>query len=266
MSNEAQTIDTKPAEIYETHLVAAIFDPWARELIDLAAPQPGESVLDVACGTGIVARLAAECVTSSGYVAGLDMDPAMLAVAASRNPSIEWYEGSADELPFNDDTFDLAVCQQGLQFFPDRLAALEEMRRALNSEGRLVLNVWRTIEYCPGHRALSDAMARHVDPGAAKLPPFSLGDREELRSLVTTAGFQNVVIRPMTKISRFPSPQKFVEWTISGGSIATRRVLAQVGDEMRDVFTDDVCDSLRDYVDDEGFNYPMQSHLLVARS
>jgi ubiquinone/menaquinone biosynthesis C-methylase UbiE len=127
------------AEIYERHMVPAIFGPWAEDLLALATPLPGERVLDVACGTGVVARLVAQRVGPSGTVVGFDLNPGMLTVARSLPPPsgarIEWREGNVSAIPLPDATFDLVLCQQGLQFFPDRSAALREMRRVWGPVG-----------------------------------------------------------------------------------------------------------------------------------
>ena len=126
VSQEAWQLEGSAAELYERHLVPAISSLWAADLVERAAPQAGERVLDVACGTGIVARLAAERM-GLGHVVGLDLNAAMLAVARSLpygpGPAIEWHEGSVLDMPFPDDLFDLCLCQLGLQFFPDRVAA-----------------------------------------------------------------------------------------------------------------------------------------------
>src|ERR1700751_727028 len=140
--HEAWQVGGRAAEIYHRYLVPAIASLRATDLIYRAAPRPGERVLDVACGTGVVARLAAERM-GSGRVVGLDINAGMLAVAQSL-PSvatrpIEWQEGSALALPFSDDAFDLILCQFGLQFFPDKPAALGEMRRVLAPSGRVAL-------------------------------------------------------------------------------------------------------------------------------
>src|SRR5215468_6069587 len=122
-------------ENYERYLVPSIFGPWASDLVEVAAPQLGERVVDIACGTGIVALTAAQRVGSGGRVVGLDLSVPMLQVArtaaAARGVSVEWREGSAVKLPLADAAFDVAFCQQGLQFFPDRGAALREMYRVL---------------------------------------------------------------------------------------------------------------------------------------
>jgi ubiquinone/menaquinone biosynthesis C-methylase UbiE len=112
------------AEIYERELVPAVFGPWARRVVVLAELEPGVRVLDLACGTGVVARLAADVVGRDGRVAALDLNPGMLRVAAALpqagGAAIEWVEGNAQTLPFADGSFDVVCCQLGLQFFPDR--------------------------------------------------------------------------------------------------------------------------------------------------
>jgi SAM-dependent methyltransferase len=154
------------AEIYQRYLVPAVFAPWAAMLIEQAVLQPGERVLDVACGTGVVARLAVKPVGSTGQIIGLDNDAEKLRVARSLPPlpgvSLAWQEGNALAMPFADASFDALLCQQGLQFFPDRPAALREMHRVLVPGGRLVLSVWGSLERCPGHAALVRSLEQFV--------------------------------------------------------------------------------------------------------
>src|SRR5215210_3877545 len=148
------------AELYERYLVPAITSVWATDLVQRAALRPGERVLDVACGTGIVARLAAAQLGIDGAVVGLDLNTAMLAVARSLPPpagvAITWTEASVLAMPFPEATFDVVLCQLGLQFFPDRPQALQEMHRVLVPGGRLALNVYSAIERNPAPRALAD--------------------------------------------------------------------------------------------------------------
>jgi ubiquinone/menaquinone biosynthesis C-methylase UbiE len=128
--------------------------------------QPGERALDVACGTGSVARHVAPLVGAAGQVVGLDISPAMLAVAralpASAGAPIAWQEGNAIRLDLPDDAFELVLCQQGLQFFPDRAAALREMRRVLTAGGRVAISVWQALQRHPVYAALFHATARHL--------------------------------------------------------------------------------------------------------
>jgi len=169
-------------ENYERYFVPAIGAPLASGLVDLAALRLGERVLDVACGTGVVARLAAEHVGASGSVVGIDINPAMLAVAHAAEPGappIEWHEASADELPLADSSFDVSLCQMGLQFFPDKPTALREIRRVLAPGGRLLLNVPGPTP--PIFAILEEALANHLgpEPAAFVQAVFSLHEPAE---------------------------------------------------------------------------------------
>jgi SAM-dependent methyltransferase len=185
MSQQGQwQVAGNAAEVYERELVPAVFAAWAPLVVDLAAPQPGERVLDVACGTGVVARLAAQRVGGTGQVVGLDLNPGMLAVAAGVAPPasptwapITWREASALALPLADATFDIVYCQLGLQFFADRPVALREMARVLVPGGRVALMVWRALQYSPGFGVLAAALERYVSVEAAAImrAPFALG-------------------------------------------------------------------------------------------
>ncbi len=257
------------SENYEGYLVPSIFGPWAIDLVSLAAPQAGDRVLDVACGTGVVARLSAKYVAPRGKVIGLDINPGMVATARSLpsvpGVSFEWMEGNAVAMPLPDAAFDLVLCQQGLQFFPDRMAALREMRRVLASEGRLALSVWRAIRYSPGFALLAEALERHVGPEAASTmrAPFSLPDAEELRGFIMRAGFRDVIINSAVKNLQFPSPEEFVRRYVSGSPLAGP--FAQVREDARNALLDDIRRGLRDYENNEGVAFPIEAHLVAAR-
>jgi ubiquinone/menaquinone biosynthesis C-methylase UbiE len=202
-----------PPENYERFFVPAIGAPLGADLVDLAALAPNERVLDIACGTGIVARLAAERVGSAGTVTGVDINPAMLAVARATTPpamSIEWHEASADALPLPAESYDVVFCQLGLQFVADKLAALREMRRVLAPDGRVLVNVPGPTP--PVFAVLEDALANHVGPEAAAFVHmvFSLDDEVELASLMRGAGFQSVNVESGTKTLRLPAPEDFL--------------------------------------------------------
>ncbi len=132
-----------PGDIYERLMAPAIFAPWTRDLVALAAVRPGERVLDLACGTGVVARAVAVQPGGAGPIVGLDLNPGMLATAraVATDLPIDWREGDATALPFADGAFEVVFCQQGLQFFPDKPAALAEVHRVLAPGGRVLLSV-----------------------------------------------------------------------------------------------------------------------------
>lgn len=264
---EQWQLEGDAAQLYQRHLVPAMTAMWAVDLADRARLRRGERVLDVACGTGVVAREAASRVGSEGGVAAIDLNPGMLAVARSlaevSGASIDWLEGSALALPFADAAFDVVACQLGLQFFADRHAALCEMRRVLTSTGRLALNVYGPIERNPATHALAAALDQHVGDGAStvKRAEHALGDRDELRALVASAGFDDIVIETETKTVRFPSASDYVAIQLAATPLASL-----FGEHAgREGIVDDVGAALSRYLGDDGLAFPQEVHVVLAR-
>ena len=210
-----------PAEAYERAIVQNMLVAWTADLVPRAAPQAGERVLDLAGGTGIVTRSVAPLVGPRGKVAGLDISPAMLEVARSLAPTgeadIEWHEGSGTEMGFEDESFDLVLCQQGLQFFPDHGAGLKEIRRVLAAGGRVVLSVWRDLERQPLMKAIDGVVSQHLAPGAFG-PPFSLGDATLLEQLAVGAGLAEVDIQQVDVTLRIGDPDTVVPMMMQGAA------------------------------------------------
>jgi SAM-dependent methyltransferase len=258
-------ISGSPADIYEQHMVPAIFARWAPDLVQAAGVRTGDRVLDVACGTGAVTRLLAEQVGPAGKVTGLDITPGMLAAARLAAPSqrIEWLEGSAVKMPLPDGTFDAVICQQGLQFFPDKAAALSEMRRVLKRGGRLALSCWRSVEHTPGYLVLEQALARRVGPEKAALPPFSLGDAGVIRDLVVGAGFREVKLRADAKMIRFRSAEHLVRAVVGGAPTMMGALTGQV-EGVLDAIIAEVTEATKHYVDDEGWATSAVSNIVTA--
>jgi ubiquinone/menaquinone biosynthesis C-methylase UbiE len=224
------------AELYERYAVRYVLGPWAPELVASAALQPAERVLDLACGTGVVARIAASKVGEAGHVTGLDINAAMLAAARTlQSPtgaSITWVEASATAMDLPDASFDVVLCQQGLQFFPDKPAALQEIYRVLVPGGRALLSVWKSMG--PYLRAIGNALERYVDLETAtkfRASRVGLPDEDALRRMLTQAGFQDVRIRPSAMVVQLPSIEKFVLGHLSGTPVAG--AVAGLDDEKR---------------------------------
>jgi SAM-dependent methyltransferase len=255
-------------EVYERDLVPAVFGPWARLVVDFADLEPGDSVLDVACGTGVVARVAAEKVGERGAVVAADLNPGMLAIAGSlpapRGATIEWRQADAGTLPFADQAFDVVLCQLGLQFFADRASALREMHRVLRPGGDVVAMVWRPIELSPGFAVLAAALERHIGPDAASImrAPFSLGDAEELSSLIVAGGFEGLDLRASTGEVRFASVERFVASYIAGSPLA--EPVAAAPPEARDALLAEVRANVQQFVGRDELKFPIEAHLARA--
>lgn len=240
------------AENYERFFVPVIPAPLARELVAEAQLRPGDRVLDVACGTGIVARLAAERVGPSGSVAGLDVNAAMLSVARnltpSSGPSIRWYETTAESIPLPDESFDVVFCQLGLQFVPDKLAALREMRRVLTTGGRVKIMVPTPP---PIFDVLDESLGRLVPQAAGFVRMvFSLNDPSELERLLRSAGFRDVAIAHKTNTIRLPAPDEFLWQYVRSTPLAG--LLANVGEDTLGELEREVVERWRPWVQEDG--------------
>lgn len=190
------------AEIYERVLVPAIFSHWAQEIIERARPiGPSDRVLDLGCGTGIVARSIRERLGGGARISGADANAEMIAMAKSLAPEIDWHEANAMKLPFDDASFELVVCQQMLQFVPEPAVALREIRRVLVPGGRFVLATWRARHEQPLYDVLGQIAERHL--GRANEKRFLLGDDAALRALLAETGFSDVRIDVVTRTDHF---------------------------------------------------------------
>ena len=256
------------AQVYERQLVPAIFGPWAPRVLDVAAPAAGERVLDAACGTGVVARLAAERVGADGRVVGFDLNPGMLMVARSLpvgGAPIGWVQATAGRLPFQDSSFEVVYCQLGLQFFPDRAAALAEMARVLVAGGRLAAMVWRSIDHSPGFAALAAALDRHIGPAAGALmrAPFGLSDEAALRALVAGAGIGEVGVDRQAGMVRFGSARALVAAQVAGSPLAGP--VGAAAPAARAGLVADVQAALDPWQDTDGLAFPIEALLVYGR-
>lgn len=256
------------AAAYERNLVPVFFDAWAADLVDAVGVRPAERVLDVACGTGIVARHAARRVGPDGEVAGVDAIAAMLSAAreaASRlGTQIRWKEATADDLPFPDESFDVALCQQGLQFFADRPAALAEMYRVTRPDGRLGLSTCRSLEHQPGDAVLIDTVKRHVGVEAGKVvaSPYSLGDPEEVRTLITDAGFHAAHLRFAVWSIRFSSAEAILRAETSSSPLGD--LVGQLDGDVQEALILDFTEALLPHTDDRGVVFPFETIVVTA--
>lgn len=203
----------KAAEWYEREWVPAMLQEWAVRLADVAAVTVGQSVLDVGCGTGVVARECAGRVGGTGRVAGLDISHEMLSVARDIAPGIDWHSADAGSLPFGEASFDRVVSQFALMFFPHRSQAVAEMWRVLRPGGRLAITVSGPLQETPAYVELIELVRRHVgEVGAGSIESrFVLGDLAHLEEIFVSAGVDEFTIETYWGSERFRSPGHFAE-------------------------------------------------------
>ena len=254
------------AENYERYFVPTIGTAFAEALLDEAGLLLGERVLDIACGTGIVTRLAAERVGPKGSLAGVDFNPAMLAVARSlpsADTAIEWHEASAESLPLDNDSFDVVVSSLGLQFVADKPAALSEMRRVLAPDGRLAIATGGPTP--PLFAILEQALARHVKPEAVGFmrAVFSLYEPKEIETLTTGAGFRDTEVRSKDLTIPLGAPGDFLWRYVHSTPLAA--AVAEIDDEARAALERDVVAGWRSFVKDGTLMFDASVILTTAR-
>jgi len=267
MKHEPWQVTAEAAELYERYPARYILGPWAPLLVDAARLAAGDRALDVACGTGVVARIAAQRVGPGGRVVGVDLNRTMIAVAGSLpapvGAPIEWLERNAADLQLPDASFDVVLCQQGLQFFPDKLAALREMCRVLNHGGRLALSVWNSIGLY--NAAVGEALVRFVGNAAATkfCSSRQVPGRDELQRLATEAGFSDVEVRVSRLDIHLPHLDSFILDHLAGTPVAP--LVAAADPEARKQIGASVIKQLQCYADGDGVTYPEETHVLTAQ-
>jgi ubiquinone/menaquinone biosynthesis C-methylase UbiE len=206
------------AEIFETILVPAIFRPYAEALIERARPiGPSDRILDLGCGTGVVARLLRDRLGAAARITGVDVSAPMIAKARELAPEIDWREGNAMQLPFADASFDLVLCQQMLQFVPDPAVAVREIHRVLAPNGRVIASTWRPRDEQPLFEALGQIAERHLGPGKDSRWALN-GDR--LSELLGAAGFSDVAVGTHSLVDHF------VEFPVRASTMAASHDIA----------------------------------------
>jgi len=260
-------LSTAATEKYEIQKVPAVFAPLAAATLDAIPLQETVRALDVACGTGVIPKLLSKRLTKKSRVVGTDLNPAMVEVARSTMPEsihdLEWFSCDVTDLPFDADDFDIAFCQQGLQFFPDKAAALEEIRRVLAPGGRLVLTCWSMVS--PLFQAVSDSLSRRVSEEAAKkaVAPFSFRDGAVIASLLVDAGFR-VSKKSRLMVHRPLTPARHaIRQEILASPYETD--LLDKGDATIDSVVADVDEALEQYREEESLIVPQEAHLFEAQ-
>ena len=263
---------TNPAEGYESYMVPALFRPWATKLIQAADPRPGARVLDVGCGTGIVARQIASRLGSGGKVTGLDLSANMLAVARAAavrdGVVIEWREGNAEKLPFPESSFDLVLCQFTLMFIADKATALKEMRRVTTANGRVLVSVWQGLDQHPFYLTLDNVIQQRLGMSALH-EIFALGNADDLHALLEGAGFRRVEIKPLSMTARVPNPEGFLAGEIEVDTAAIpsmQHLAAEARQAIVEAISADMASPLKQVTHDDHVVIPFHAHIVKAWS
>ncbi len=261
-SVETFQLSVEAAELYESRFVPALFAEWAPHLVEAAGVAPGQAVLDVACGTGVVARTAADRMGGQGRVVGLDLNQGMLTVAGRLRPDIEWRQGDAADLPFAPGSFQVVLCQSAMMFFPDRAGSLREMARVAAPGGTVAVQVWDQLEAQEGYGAMYGAFATHLGPDATALEGsyWALGDLDLVGSLFEAAGLRITTTRTRVGTVRFPSASAAVATEIEATPLAQR-----VDQDTYRRILDAGTEAMRPFVVDGGrVELPIQGHIVTA--
>lgn len=260
---ETFQIPLEVAETYESRFVPALFADWAPHVVELGDVAPGQSVLDVACGTGVVARTAAQRVGPDGRVVGVDANPAMLTVAERVCPGVELRHADAAALPFEAATFDVVLCQMALMFFADREAAVREMRRVVTPEGTVVIMVPSSLDAQPAYKLLVELAASHAGPEAVAMLSayWACGDLDELLATVRTAGLEVLSTRTRMGTARFASIDEFVAVEVESTPVRER-----LSDGEYDTLRREANTVLAGFITAEGTaEIPIEGHLVAGR-
>jgi ubiquinone/menaquinone biosynthesis C-methylase UbiE len=253
--------------MYERELVGPLFRPWAEMTLDEVKLSHNERLLDLACGTGVVARLARERLGETAKIVGVDVSPDMLDVARAVAPDVDWREGNAAALPLlAGEQFDVVICQQGLQFFPDKPAAARQMRRAVAKDGRLAVTTWRSDEEIPFFRQLRDVAERYLGPTTDQR--YSFGDGKALESLLRDAGFHEARSRTLSRTIRFENGGIFLRlnaMAFVGMSGAGKTMDDQMRKTTVDAIVKDSAPLLASYSDGSGIAFKLFTNLATAK-
>ncbi len=255
-------------EVYERYIVPAFSGAWAKDIVKRSELKKSDRILDLACGTGIVARTVSEFLGASKQITGVDVNEIVLKkaieIASNKSLSIEYIKTNVNKLPFPDESFDLVLCQQGLQYFPDKLLSLKEVNRILSKKGRVVFSVWSTIDHSPFYKTLYRALEEYIGIDAASIlsSAYILEDPENIREMFENTGFKDINIRLVIKQMRYKSLDEFLYGGLAASPFA-KDILALDESKRNEMFLM-IKESISDYIDDYGLAAPMESYVVSA--
>ncbi len=258
--SERGQVSASAAEIYEEFYLPGLFAEWVPRVIEAAQIHRGQRVVDVACGTGVLAQAVADRVGTEGMTVGIDINEGMLNIAREKAPEIEWRQAPAEALPLDDNSFDSVVCQFGLMYFEDQQAALKEMMRVLRPGGNLAVVVWDKLENSPAWAIEEQIFQRVLGEEFADEAPYNLGDQQVLQRLFASASISDVKIRTHEGTARFASIEAWIYTDVNGGTIDD-----EIGDDKYDLLLREAQQELARFVTPEGMvAFATPAHIVTA--
>jgi ubiquinone/menaquinone biosynthesis C-methylase UbiE len=256
--------------VYERHLVPLLFEPYARDLAARLAGLESGRLIEVAAGTGALTRAIARALPSTVEMVATDLNEAMLRVGeanfkAENDRSVRFQHADARSLPFDDASADTVVCQFGIMFLPDKLAAFREARRVLRARGRYIFNSWDQL----AKNELSEIVAAAVaqlfpsdPPTFYERMPFGYADVEAIRSDLERAGFTHIAIETVQKTARAPSAEDAAFGLCQGTPL--RNEIEARNPELLDEATRRAADAIRARYGNGPFEHSMSAHVATA--
>jgi ubiquinone/menaquinone biosynthesis C-methylase UbiE len=268
-------VDDKNAEFagsipatYDRYLGPLFFQPYAEDLAARLDLGEGSSLLELACGTGIVTRVLRDRLPPGARLVATDLNKPMMQIAAAkftRDDAIEWKEADATKLPFDDGSFDAVVCQFGFMFFPDKASSAREALRVLKPGGVFLFNVWGSLAENPLGQIPHETIGRFFekDPPAFYQVPFGYHDREEIRQLLTSAGFRDIRVEVVDKASGITRAEDAATGLVQGTPVSA--AIAERDASLLPVITTGVADALAKRFGGSTFRAPMRAIVVEAR-
>jgi len=260
-NKESYQLEISGARFYEDNFVPALFKNWAKRIVKELNLKESDHLLDIACGTGIVARTAKGSITNKIKITGCDMNEGMLKVAEEIDSEINWVKANAENLPFNDDSFEKISCQFGFMFFGNQVEALSEMERVKRKNGKIIIGIWDSIEANEGYFDLLQIIENigGQNLGSILRSPFNLGDKNEIDKIIKLSKISNYKIETIKEQVEFPSIEHWIDCDVKASPIAEKISGLQYSELRKEAKT-----KLSKYVaDDQKVRFNMSAHIVT---
>ena len=266
-NKNAQFAGTIPAA-YDRYLGPVLFQPYAEDLAARLNVNANGSVLELACGTGILTRILRDHLPATARLVATDLNEPMIRNAAEKfrqGEAIEWQEADAASLPFDDESFDAVVCQFGIMFLPDKALGAREARRVLKPGGVFLFNVWDSMEHNHLGRIAHETITSFFekDPPTFYQVPFGYHNHAEIKRVLEEAGFHSVLLDVVSKVGDATRPEDAAQGLVHGNPVAV--AITERDPSLLPVITNAVAGALKRQFGETSIRAPMRAIVAEAR-